>query len=125
MILYGYKFFVIDHGWDNLVKVDDFLKKTIDNKFSFHDEDIELFQEYISKITQHFKQAKVLATELGWEGDFNFGPSVFFLTDPSRNDMSFGFVFKQYKAIRNKVWNHQLAKVGIYMVSSVEISLYK
>ena len=96
MILYGYKFFVIDHGWDNLVKVDDFLKKTIDNKFSFHDEDIELFQEYISKITQHFKQAKVLATELGWEGDFNFGPSVFFLTDPSRNDMSFGFVFKQY-----------------------------
>jgi len=29
------------------------------------------------------------------------------------------------KAIRNKVWNLQLVKVDIYMVSSVEISLYK
>ena len=31
----------------------------------------------------------------------------------------------KFMAIRNKVWNLQLVKVDIYMVSSVEISLYK
>lgn len=96
MILYGYKFFVIDHGWEHLVKVDEFLKQLVDNNFSFDNKDIELFEEYTLQVTKSFKQAKLLATKLGWEGDFICGPSVFFMPDPDRNNMSYGFVFKQY-----------------------------
>lgn len=96
MVLFGYKFFVIDHGWEHLINVNDFLKQCVDKNFSVDDEDIEFFQENIITATNRFKQAKILAKNLGWEGDFRCGPSLFFIPDPDRNYMNYGFVFKQY-----------------------------
>ena len=72
------------------------------------------------------KKTKHKETTLG-ETDFkiNLKEDVWDYTDliSEINNLEINKLIKM--AIRNKVWNLQLVKVDIYMVSSVEISLYK
>ena len=93
MILYGYNFFVIDHNWNYLLSLEEFYKKIINTDFS--DPNCIANEELLSA-TRKWSNAKKLAENIGWEGDFTRGPCVFFLPNPLNMCIEYGFMFKQY-----------------------------
>ncbi|MCA4817372.1 hypothetical protein VXQ08_08235 [Acinetobacter towneri] len=114
MILYGYRFFVIDHYWEFLPSVDQFFKNLVD--LYPPQENIEEFQLAFSSATTKWKYAQKLADKLGWEGDFVGEPRVFFLPDPQNMMINFGFVFKQ----RNNGMTFVISPIHLDYIADLE-----
>jgi hypothetical protein len=76
----------IDFGWELLPTVRHFI-----SNFPELDGDCIGFESFLSQ----WENAKTLARDRGWEGDFSKDPRVFFLPNPSSGDFLHGFVWKQ------------------------------
>lgn len=89
----AYYILPIDFGWDYLPSVDEFAEK-----LARSDLDIKLGKELyreqrLDQFIADFKEAQELARQVGWEGDFRGGPSVFCI--PVESEIVYGFVWKQ------------------------------
>jgi hypothetical protein len=82
----------IDWGWTALRSVDE--TRAL---LAAEDEDEmgDLSQHTVTQFDADFENAKQLATEEGWEGDYRQGPVVFWLPDPDTNSFVYGFFWKQ------------------------------
>ncbi|EXE84610.1 hypothetical protein SAMN02799632_02069 [Acinetobacter pittii] len=91
MMLYGYHFSTIEHNWEDLKPLNEFLQTFADDDGDVSTRDKESLKEIIAKSDT----ALALAREMGWDGNYTGCPYLFWL--PSKNSQSFeyGFVFKQ------------------------------
>ncbi|WP_336037263.1 hypothetical protein [Acinetobacter pittii] len=91
MMLYGYHFSTIEHNWEDLKPLNEFLQTFADDDGDVSTRDKESLKEIIAKSDT----ALALAREMGWDGSYTGSPYLFWL--PSKNSQSFeyGFVFKQ------------------------------
>lgn len=91
MMLYGYHFSTIEHNWEDLKPLNEFLQTFADDDGDVSTRDKESLKEIIAKSDT----ALALAREMGWDGSYTGCPYLFWL--PSKNSQSFeyGFVFKQ------------------------------
>ncbi|ODL97198.1 hypothetical protein AXH23_06005 [Acinetobacter pittii] len=91
MMLYGYHFSTIEHNWEDLKPLNEFLQTFADDDGDVSTRDKESLKEIIAKSDT----ALALAREMGWDGSYTGCPYLFWL--PSKNSRSFeyGFVFKQ------------------------------
>ncbi len=86
---YAYRVTPIDLGWENLNTV----KETIANLSVQEDVETDIDSEGIKLFLDSWENAKKLAKEKGWEGDFRHEPKVFWL--PQNDEFEYGFVIKQ------------------------------
>jgi hypothetical protein len=82
----------IDWAWSALRSVDETRAVLADN---VNEEWSDLSQHPVDEFDADFGEAKRLASEEGWEGDYRQGPVVFWLPDPNYNSFVYGFFWKQ------------------------------
>ncbi|QIG53902.1 hypothetical protein G6N82_06805 [Altererythrobacter sp. BO-6] len=83
----------IDFGWEFLPSVHDFAARLAQDDLDIRLGRTLYGQPRLDRFLADFEQAKELATQVGWEGDFRGDPCVFCI--PIENEIVYGFVWKQ------------------------------
>ncbi len=87
----------IDHNWENLKSVAEYAQELGARDAAVIAERGEkgllYYDSTVNDFLRDWNEAKSLAHEHGWEGDFRQGPSIFWL--PDETGFIYGFVFKQ------------------------------
>lgn len=91
MIWTAYNITQIKFGWQNLITINDTLSVIIQERYKCIPGDINVPE--IESFLINWENAKGLAREQGWDGNFNETPRVFWL--PAKNKFIYGFVFTQ------------------------------
>lgn len=98
----------IDFHWNLLPTVEEFLKNKSSSleegtwwgvdwsqqhaTLAIKLEQYRLSAEIVEKLNKHLEFAN---NKMGWEGDFNYEPRIFFIPNPDDFSMDYGFVWKQ------------------------------
>lgn len=82
----------IDYGWEQLKSVRETLVAIVQaQRAAYDDDDVDI--DRAQTFLKDWRLAQIRAKASGWEGDFNWGPCVFWL--PAEVSFNYGFVFKQ------------------------------
>ncbi len=90
--MYCYGISPIDFGWELSKTVQEMVTILSSNPDADWDEENPLSFSLLKSFLAGWEEAKRLAKEIGWEGDFRECPHVFAI--PDENDFSYGFVIK-------------------------------
>ncbi|WP_312435441.1 hypothetical protein [Janthinobacterium sp.] len=93
--MFAYHVAPIDFGWEDLQTVEDAAAKIgeLDARAVVTEVRHEVPRIGINEFLESWENAKKMAKQVGWEGDFRHSPGVFWV--PTPDGFKHGFAFKQ------------------------------
>lgn len=92
---YVYSMEPIDFGWGQLQPVSKHLVYLATQESLAKLEGMQNEEDSVDSFLAAFNEAKSLAFQAGWEGDFRGQACVFFLPQPGSGKFEYGFTWKQ------------------------------